>query len=201
GTYIIKPVWEEASVGLDEDSVVPVRAAGGLQAALVRGAERCGGEVFAEQFIDGREFNLSVLAEAAADGTSAGGPDVLPPAEIDFVDYASGKPKVVGYRAKWDAASFEFHHTPRRFDFPSEDRPLLDELSRIAARCWRVFGLRGYVRVDFRVDAAGRPFVLEVNANPCLAPDAGFYAATQQAGLPFAAVVSRILADAMRGRP
>ena len=133
---------------------------------------RLGRACYAEQYIDGREFNLSVLA-------SPQGPQVLPPAEIDFSGFPPGKPRLVGYRAKWEEGSFEFQHTPRRFDFPAEDGPLLDRLRDLALGSWRVFGLRGYGRVDFRVDEAGHPWVLETNTNPCLSPDAGFYAALQ----------------------
>ena len=57
---------------------------------------------FAEEFIEGREFNLSVLGEP---------PQVLPPAEIDFSTFPAGKPRIVGHVAKWDEASFEYHNT------------------------------------------------------------------------------------------
>ena len=102
----------------------------------------------------------------------------------------------MGHRAKWDEQSFEYHHTPPRFDFPPADQPLLERLTGLARQCWDLFGLRGYVRVDFRVDAAGRPWILEINANPCLSPDAGFAAALAQAGISFAEAVRCILADA-----
>ena len=117
----------------------------------------------------------------------------LPPAEIDFAAFPDDKPHIVGYRAKWDADSFEYHHTPRRFDFPANDRPLLDRLSQLAIQCWREFGLRGYARVDFRVDEAGRPWILEINANPCLSPDAGFAAAVEQAGIGYDQAIERIV--------
>jgi|GEM_PF-3737873 len=52
-----------------------------------------------------------------------------------------------------------------------------------ALACWKVFGLRGYGRIDFRIDHDGRPWILEVNANPCLSPDAGFAAALNRAGV------------------
>jgi hypothetical protein len=55
--------------------------------------------------------------------------------------------------------------------------------------------LKGYGRVDFRVDSRGRPWVLEINANPCLAPDAGFAAAAIQTGVDFKGVVERIIDD------
>ena len=101
----------------------------------------------------------------------------------------------MGYRAKWQADSFEYHHTPRRFDFPPSDAPLLDQPRSLAEQCWTLFGLRGWVRVDFRVDAAGQPLILEINANPCLSPDAGFAAALEQASLPFEQAIQRILDD------
>jgi D-alanine-D-alanine ligase len=140
-------------------------------------------------FIEGREFNLTVLG-------GAGGPRVLPPAEIDFGAFPDGKPHIVGYRAKWDAGSFEFHHTPRRFDFPQEDGGLLDHLTMLALRAWDEFGLRGYARVDFRVDRAGQPWILEVNANPCLAPDAGLAAAVQHSGIGYDRAIQWIVEDA-----
>lgn len=192
GRYIVKSLWEEASVGLDDDSIVTARIANDLLAVMDRKLAQLGGEAFAEEYIDGREFNLSVLVD------ERGEPEVLPPAEIDFVDYAPGKPKFVGYKAKWDEGSFEFHHTPRRFDFPDSDRVLLNLLTDLAQTCWKWLDLRGWVRVDFRVDEAGQPFILEVNANPCLSPDAGFAAATQRAGLSFEKVIDRIIRDAVR---
>jgi D-alanine-D-alanine ligase len=102
----------------------------------------------------------------------------------------------VGYRAKWDPQSAEYQATPRRFDLPATDVPLLDEMRRLSRACWGLFGLRGYARIDFRLDAAGRPWILEVNVNPCLSPDAGFAAALEQAGIPYDEAVQRILTAA-----
>jgi D-alanine-D-alanine ligase len=182
-------VWEHASVGLEESSVLSVKSSGQLLAEMEKRHDQLGGDCFAEQFIDGREFNLSILA-------SQEGPEVLPPAEMRFVDYPPGKWKVVGYRAKWDDASFESLHTQRSFEFAKSDRPLLQNLADTAKRCWHLFDLKGYARVDFRVDEENQPWVLEINANPCLSPDAGFVAAASQAGLSYRQVVERIIQDA-----
>jgi D-alanine-D-alanine ligase len=194
GRMIIKAIYEHASVGLDDAAVV--RCASGRElAAQIRAAEaRLRKPCFAEQFIDGREFNLSLLA-------GPDGPQALPPAEIDFDEFPAEKPRIVGYSAKWHAATFEFAHTPRTFDFPPDDAPLLARLSELAGCCWRAFGLRGYNRVDFRVDHEGQPFVLEVNANPCLSPDAGFAAALDRTGITFPQAIERILHDAFHGQP
>jgi len=191
GRWILKSVWEHASIGLDEDAVISPGTAEALRQALRQHAQRLGGEVFAEAYIEGREFNLALLA-------GEDGPQVLSPAEMAFEGYEAGKLHVVGYRAKWEEGSFEYHHTVHRFEFPASDAALLDRLKAIALECWRLFGLRGYGRVDFRVDAAGEPWVLEVNANPCLSPDAGYVAALEKAGLHFRQGIERILEDATR---
>ncbi|MGE5841275.1 MAG: D-alanine--D-alanine ligase family protein [Deltaproteobacteria bacterium] len=193
GPYIIKSVWEHASVGLEETSVLEVKSSGQLLAEMEKRRDQLGGDCFAEQFIEGREFNLSCLA-------SPEGPEVLPPAEMRFIDYPPDKWKVVGYKAKWDEASFESLHTQRSFDFPKSERPLLQNLMDTARKCWHLFSLRGYARVDFRVDERNQPWVLEINANPCLSPDAGFVAAASQAGLSYKQVVKRILLDAPLGQ-
>lgn len=189
--WIVKSLWEHASIGLSEETVALCDSAETASAQLPDHAARLGGACFAERFIEGREFNLALLA-------SPTGPQVLAPAEILFEGYAEDRLRIVGYRAKWDAASFEFNHTPRRFGFPAADAALLAELRALALQCWRLFDLNGYARVDFRVDAGGRPWILEVNANPCLSPDAGFAAALDASGLQVAGAVGRILADAGR---
>jgi D-alanine-D-alanine ligase len=187
--WIVKSLWEHASIGLDEASTLLAEHADDVIAHLRERALHLGGACFAEQFIAGREFNLSMLA-----GPS--GPEVLAPAEILFEGYPPGALRIVGYRAKWDESSYEFQHTPRRFDFPPQDHALLGRLKDLAVQCWRGFGLNGYARVDFRVDGGGQPWILEINTNPCLSPDAGFAAALQASGVAFTAAIARILADA-----
>jgi D-alanine-D-alanine ligase len=153
--------------------------------------EEIGAEGFAERYIDGREFNISILA-------GNDGPEVLPPAEIEFVGYSADKPRIVGYKAKWDEKTVEYRNTPRRFGFGMPDRPLLRALKGNALRCWDLFQLRGYARVDYRVDRNGTPWILEINSNPCLSPDSGFTAATGEAGLRYEEVIRRIINDTMR---
>ncbi len=185
---ILKSVWEHASVGLDEDSIVEGIDPYAVAVELKSRKDALGGDGFAEKFIEGREFNLSIIA-------SASGPRVLPPAEIIFRNYPDTKPRVVGYRAKWDAGSFEYSNTPRSFRFSPDDGPLIKRLRSMAIRCWRIFGLRGYARVDFRVDGDMKPWILEINTNPCLSPDAGFMAAAGEAGLDMKSIVESIIAD------
>ena len=184
--WIIKSVWEHASIGLDQEAILVGPTHQALVDCLAQRAALLGGDCFAEIFINGREFNLSLL-----DGPA--GVILLPPAEIVFDGYGEDKVRIVDYRAKWDENAFEFHHTPRNFDFTRQDHALLDQLKKLALACWEHFKLRGYARVDFRVDAYHQPWILEVNANPCLSPDAGFAAALQQAGISFEDAVGRIV--------
>jgi D-alanine-D-alanine ligase len=187
GPWILKPACEDASLGLEGDPVCATREAAVTRARDL--AERFPGQaVVAETYLPGRELNVSILAG-----------EVLPIAEVVFEDFPAGMSRVVGYEAKWREDSFAYVHTVRRFpEDPANtaDTALLDRVREIAGAAWRICGLRGYARVDLRLDADGRPCVLEVNANPCLAADAGFMAAAARAGLTPRDVIGRILEDA-----
>jgi D-alanine-D-alanine ligase len=189
GTWIVKPVWEDGSVGIDDGAVVEGSA---VRARLDACRHQHGGEWFAERYVDGREFNVSLLA--GPEGVQA-----LPVPEIRFTGYPAGKPRIVGYAAKWDADSFESQNTKRRF-LPRHEQALESELMAVARATWQALGFAGYARVDLRADASGRLYVIEANANPCLAPDAGFQAALARAGIPFPDAVRQIVAAAGRGR-
>ena len=185
--FLIKSVWEHASVGLRGDALLAPTEWPRVRALMTERAPALGGSCFVEPYVEGREFNLSVLSGPR-------GPEVLPPAEIVFRDYPEGKPRIVNYEAKWVEDSFECSHTERSFDFPASDAPLLGRLRELSLAAWHRFGLRGWARVDFRVAPEG-PLVLEVNANPCISPGAGFAAAVDRAGLGYDEAVRRILAD------
>jgi D-alanine-D-alanine ligase len=192
--FILKSVLEHASFAIDDASIIPGDDLGRV-VELVRECEsRFRRPYYAEEFIEGREFNLALLGDE---------PTVLPPAEIDFSAYPVGKPRIIGRDAKFDTGSFEYENTPRRYNFSESDQPLIGQLTELAAECWRLFDLAGYARVDFRVDADNRPWILEINANPCPAPDSGFAAAAAEAGIEYEELIERILADALErsGRP
>ena len=187
GTYLLKSVWEHASNWFGDDSIVRVSDSGELQAALEK-KNRGRGGFYAERYIEGREFNQAVLAG-----------ELLPMSEIRFVEFPDDKLRIVDFKAKWEEESFEYTHTRRSFDFPEADRPLLQELRAVAARCWDGFSLGGYARVDFRVDGENCPWVLEINTNPCLSPDGGFHAAAERSSFSFTGMVERIVNDCLSG--
>jgi D-alanine-D-alanine ligase len=187
--FIIKSIYEHSSFQLNDASIIRGAKPKQIAQILQQREAESGRPFFAEQFIDGREFNLSVLGSE---------PQVLPPAEIDFSDFPDGKPHIVCHGAKCDATSFEYHHTPRRFDFPPSDATLIDRLETLAAECSRLFSLNGYARIDFRCDADGQPWILEINSNPCLSPNSGFPAALARIGYSYEEGIQRLLDDALR---
>jgi D-alanine-D-alanine ligase len=185
--YILKPAWEDGSLGIDEHSVFMGNDVAYKEKTRAFQPNR----FFIEKLIEGREFNITVLG-----GNK--GPEVMPLAEMQFFDYPEDKPKILGYTAKWNTDSFEYEHTSRTFDYEDKDRPLLQKLEAVALKCWRDFNICGYIRVDLRLDLNDNPNVLEINANPCLSENGGFYAACAQKGLTFRDIVERIVEDAYK---
>jgi D-alanine-D-alanine ligase len=184
---IVKSALEDCSLGLDDASVVR-----GAEAARSRAefcAQKFGGRWFAESYIEGREFNIAVLQ-------NGNDPYVLPLAEMTFQEWQPGRPRIVGYKAKWDDDSFESTRTVRAFGLENENPVLATWISELAAEAWNLFALTGYARVDFRVNEWNEPMILEINPNPCLSPDAGFAAAAERAGLSYPELIERIVAAA-----
>jgi D-alanine-D-alanine ligase len=181
--YIIKPVWEDGSMDITDESVFTFTP--GYEKKLI---EYKDSHWLIEDFIDGREFNITVIPDR-------NGPEVLPPAEMTFRDYEEGKPRIVGFRAKWEAESFEYNNTIRQFPGDNLNPVLRKRIIDTALSCWHVFGLKGYARVDMRIDQNDNPYVIEVNANPCLSPDGGVVAAIEASGILFTTILSRIIND------
>jgi len=181
--YIIKPIWEDGSLGITSDSVFECKP--GFEAKL-KGLDDA--HWFIEDFINGREFNISILA-------GKDGPEVLPPAEIVFVNYDESRPRIIDFKAKWEIDSFEYINTVREFPGNKINNHLATNLKEAALACWHLFSLKGYARVDVRTDNNDNVFVIEINGNPCISPDGGFVAATREAGYPFTEVLQRIIND------
>lgn len=181
--YIIKPVWEDGSLGISRDSVFTFT--NGYEERLHKYDDA---HWIIQEYIDGREFNISIIF-------SENGPEVMPPAEMVFHNFSEDMPKIVDFKAKWVSESFEYENTIREFPREKLSAGLSEKIRIIALNCWEVFGLKGYARVDMRIDSNENPYVIEVNANPCLSPDSGLVAATNEAGLSFTEVLKRIIGD------
>ncbi len=188
GRYIVKPALTDASEGIDSDSVVDVRGSA-LQKCVEKIHTQFGQPAIVEQFISGKEISVSLVER---DGRA----EVMPLAEIDFSAFSVGKPRIVGYRAKWLADSFEYNNTPRII--PADvSKKAAESIRRYAKEAWQAIGCSGYARVDFRLDEDENPFVLEVNPNPDISPDAGFPAAIAAGGITYCEFVKSILDNAI----
>ncbi len=188
---IVKPVGADASEGIHADSVVrrPGRA---LASAIARVHRLFHQPALIESFVGERELNVSVLQRGRR-------VDVLPIAEIEFRDFGAARPRIVDYAAKWNTASFEYRNTVRVIPARLSAR-VTAEARRLARAAWDALGCRDYARVDFRLAADGKLFILEVNPNPDIGPESGFTAALRAAHISFAAFVRGQVANAAARR-
>jgi D-alanine-D-alanine ligase len=182
--YVVKSATEDASLALDDHCVQTGQA--GVAARANANALRYGGRWFAEAYVEGREFNVALIEDEDDWRT-------LPIPEMRFEEWPLNKPRIVGYRAKWDYDSMESQRTTRAFGVEQDEPALAATLSRLAQRACSLMGLNGYARVDFRVDQDGVPTILEINPNPCLARDAGLAAAASEYGWEYCELLDRIL--------
>ncbi|MDE3215312.1 MAG: hypothetical protein KGO03_02865, partial [Gemmatimonadota bacterium] len=137
-------------------------------------------EVLVQRYVDGREVNVGILGDA-----------VLPIAEIDFGGMPDGLWRIVSYRSKWEPGCEEDAGTAPRCpaDLPPD---LAERVRELALEAWRLVGGYGYGRVDLRIDAQGRPWILEVNPNPDIAPDAGLARMARTAGISYPRLIRTV---------
>jgi D-alanine-D-alanine ligase len=187
---IVKPATQDASVGLDQGSVVTDQAR--LHERVDYLLRTYGPPVLVEEFIRGRELNVALI-EA---------PDlrILPISEVLFVDSDPAYWPIVTYDAKWKPGSRDYEATPARY--PADVQPdLAGRLGALAQQAFRLLGCRDYARVDFRVPPSGKPYLLEVNPNPDFNPTAGLAGGLGSAGLTHAQFTVDLVRHALaRGR-
>jgi D-alanine-D-alanine ligase len=174
---ICKPAAEDASIGVEQRSVVrSSRELAERVSTMLEGWD----EVLVQKYVEGREVNVGVLGDA-----------VLPIAEIDFGRMPKGMWRIVTYRSKWEDGSDEdLGSAPR---CPARlPATLATQLRKVAVAAWRIVGGAGYGRVDMRIDERGRPWILEVNANPDFAPTAGLARMAGVAGIDYGALVRQV---------
>ena len=180
---VVKPANEDGSAGITEDSFVQDLA--GLRRQVRWLKEVICQDALAEEYVGGREFNVGVLGN----GTAADPHRSLPPAELV---YRNPRWRLCTHESKWDSTHPSYAEIAPvcPADAPPE---LAARLSELTLECARIFGLAGYARADFRMNAEGELFVLEVNPNPDISPDAGMARAARAAGLPYPDLVLEIL--------
>lgn len=179
---IVKPAREDASSGIDKDSVVHDFS------ALVQRVERTfagfAQPVIVEEFIEGRELHVSILGNTP--------PRMLPIIEFDFSELPDDHPTIISYAAKWNPLDEMYHrvHTICPAKLPRRVEKRIEEISLEA---YRITGCRDYARIDIRLDARNRPFVLEVNPNPDLTEGVSFMESAEKAGIPFSRTLRTIV--------
>ena len=178
---IVKPAAEDASHGLDENSLVNDFEALSRQVKLI--VDSYGKEALVEEFLEGREFNATVLGTADC--------IVLPISEITYT-LPPDKPKILTFAAKWDQDSIYYKCTPvicpAKIDEFDKKR-----ISDVALSAFRVIGCRGYARVDMRMDKNGVVNVIEVNPNPDISPNTGAARQAKAAGMTYAQFIDKII--------
>ena len=185
---LLKPEAEDASLGIDQASVV--RSAEAIVEGVARLRVSHGGDVLLEAYLPGREFNVGVLALPD--------PIALPVAEIIY-EVPEGSWPILTYAAKWDEGSIEDLNS--RPSCPADVEPDLGEvLGELAVEAFRATGCRDYARIDFRLDANGSPMILEVNPNPDIGPKAGWARALRTSGRDYEATLARLIVQAGRRR-
>ncbi|MBN2724447.1 MAG: ATP-grasp domain-containing protein [Deltaproteobacteria bacterium] len=184
GPWILKPSSEEGSSGFLETSVF----SDWIELCNYQKKLPSHIDYMVEKFINGREFNVAVLP-------SENNYYCLGVSEIIFKNFPENKPRILDYKAKWEPDSFEYENTIRSFEFSPEDEILQHTLKNEAIRGIRALDIDGYCRVDFRVDENGVPYILEINANPCISPDAGFMAAAAQSSFQPDNIIHQIISQ------
>lgn len=182
---IVKPLSMDSSIGISPSSIVSNEKDLMKRVAAVH--ERVKDDALVEEFIDGREFNVAILGNRH--------PIALPPMEIDFSGLPERAARILDSRAKWDEDHMRFKGT--RAVLAQIDEGLAARLREVALGAYRALHVRDYGRVDMRVDAAGNPYVIEVNASCYLEQSSEFATAAAAAGIPFEALVPRIVAEAV----
>lgn len=183
---IVKPARQDASVGLDQDSVCASQFQ--LEQRVAYVLETYGAPVLVEEYIAGRELNVALIEL----------PELrwLPPSEVVFKERVGAWP-ILTYAGKWKLGSDEYENTPHKS--PADIMPrLAKKIGAIAMKAYRLIGCRDYARVDFRVTPAGKPFILEVNPNPEISAEAEFAGCLGAMRVPYHDFIIRVVTQALQ---
>ena len=178
----VKPVGEESSDGIAKASFAKSEEEALERARFIHEKFHC--DALIEEYIDGRELYLSVMGNRKL--------TVLPPREIFFHDVPEDTPKFATFKAKWDDT---YRKKWGIQNGPATELPTgVDaRLARLARKVYRVLKIRGFGRVDVRITPAGEVVVIEANPNPSLACEDDFAQSAATAGLPYDALIQKIL--------
>jgi D-alanine-D-alanine ligase len=185
--WFVKLAHEDASLGITEANVVASAAA--LRARTRELITEFDQPVLAERYVEGREINVTLLGNGATTR-------ILPLHEIDFAAMPADRPRIVSYAAKWEEGHVDYAGT-KPVPMAASSPELVAAIERVALAAFRAVELRDYGRVDLRVDAAGTPWVIDVNPNPDISPDSGVTRAAVAAGMSHPQLVNAIVQVAL----
>jgi len=186
---IVKLAYEHCSLGLGTDAVVlsPEQ----LRERIGQAIEKFGEPVMVEEFIDGREFHVTVWGDGAL--------HMLPPAEMTFDTFDDLRERVCTFDSKFTPASR--HYQEIQFELKgrlsAKERALL---KRAVTGAFRAVGCRDYARIDVRL-RDGVVYVLDVNPNADLTPETTSVSSAEAAGYSYGALASQIVNFAARRHP
>ena len=182
----VKSATEDASLGISQASVVGDPQQLRDRVAFIH--DQVGTDALVEEYIDGREVYVGVLGNERLTR--------LPVWELSFGSLGSNQAGIATRKVKWDRKYQQRHGITRQaaVDLPP---PVVASLDRLSRRIYKSLGLSGYARMDFRVRADGQVFMLEANANPCLAQAEDFSQSALSAGIGYQDLLTRIIALGM----
>ena len=186
---IVKSLFFEASAGISQASVAENAEQLARRVTFIH--EKLGTAAILEQFIDGRELYVGIVGHERL--------DVFPVWEMSFEKMPENRWKIATERVKWSTQYQKKHGIMT--DRARLDPLLAEQVQRIAKRAYRALDLSGYARVDFRMDAQGRTYVLEANPNPNLAYGEDFAESAEVAGMSYERLLDRIITLGLRWDP
>ena len=178
---IVKPSVEDASMGIDLDSVVSNQ--GSLFQKIGYILEKYEQPAIVEEFVCGRELSVAMWGNDPI--------EILPIAEEDFSWVENPLERLLTYDSKWKTDSPYYLNIPARVP-AMLNRKETQVIKKAAEDSFRAMGLRDLGRVDIRFNN-GIPYVIDVNELPDLSPDAGFWNSARVSGLTYPLMVERIL--------
>ena len=186
---IVKSQIEEASFGIAEASIVNNDEK--LAERIEFMHAKAGTNLILEQYIDGRELYVGVMGNKRL--------QVLPVWELEITGLRADAPRIATQRVKWNV---EFQKRRgvklgRARNLPPELEQLLVKTTK---RIYRLLQLSGWARIDFRLDAEGRPYFLEANPNADIGYGDEFAEAAEAAGIDYEPLLDRLLAIGLRKR-
>jgi D-alanine-D-alanine ligase len=184
---MVKPLYEGSSIGIRNDSLVKTRQE--MRERVLWLLNNYHEPALVEEFLPGREFTASIIGN----GSEA---RVLPLVEILFDSLPQGVNPIYSYEAKWiwDQSS----NPLKIFECPAAvSAELKDEIENACLRAYSVLRCRDWCRIDVRLDASGRPYILELNPLPGILPRAEdnscFPKAAKAAGMRYSQLVNIVL--------